>query len=74
VVEGLASRPVCFLPRVPTLIFSPLSIGILVVWVITGRSFPLSGVAEILEVGTASLQDTLDGTKERTVISNKYVY
>jgi hypothetical protein len=64
VAEGLASRPVCFLPRVLTFIFSPVSIGILVVWVLTGRSFPLSGVAEMLEVGAASLQDTLDGTKE----------
>jgi hypothetical protein len=36
----------------------------LVVLVLTGRSFPLSGVAEMLEVGTASLQDTLDGRKE----------
>jgi hypothetical protein len=64
VVEGLASRPVCFLPGVLSLIFSPLSIGILIVLVLTGRSFPLSGVAEMLEVGSASLQDTVDGTKE----------
>jgi hypothetical protein len=57
VVEGLASRPVCFLLSVLTLIHS---VGILVVLVLIGRSFLLSGVSEMVIIGTVSLLDTLN--------------
>lgn len=61
VAEGLASQPVLFLLGVLTLIISLVSLSILAILVLSGTSFLLSGVVEMVVVRTASLLDALDG-------------